>query len=339
MESALEKQRRASAAPAQEQQRRTSRYGSLPALEKQRRVSNFTRLSLDQSRQSNQYAPLDKEEQVRRSSQFSRTTLVQSRPVSQFVTLNEEEKPRRPSQFANLSPAEVSTTYQALDNNERETRETSRKRKRKCLLITLIIASILVVAGLGVGLGIGLTRNTGEMMNNGGDTSYGPNTGMSSGTSTTSAPIPGSTSIAYDARLATSTSTWQPRVGSSWQIQIYGAITNLTVPADVFNIDLFDNTAENITQLHTFGRKVICYFSAGSYENFRIDAGVFEPTDYGKDLVGWPGEYWLNTNSANVRKIMVARLNLAASKGCDGMFSWVSLFERWLMSFERHRPG
>jgi len=34
---------------------------------------------------------------------------------------------------------------------------------------------------------------------------------------------------------------------------------------------------------------------------------------------GWAGEWWLNTNSANVRTIMTARVELAKTKGCDGV--------------------
>ena len=34
---------------------------------------------------------------------------------------------------------------------------------------------------------------------------------------------------------------------------------------------------------------------------------------------GWAGEWWINTNSANIRSIMTARIELAASKGCDGV--------------------
>jgi len=65
---------------------------------------------------------------------------------------------------------------------------------------------------------------------------------------------------------------------------------------------------------------VICYFSAGSYEDFRPDISQFDKaTDLGKPLVGWPGEWWLQANSANVRKIMTARLDLAVTKGCDGI--------------------
>ena len=33
----------------------------------------------------------------------------------------------------------------------------------------------------------------------------------------------------------------------------------------------------------------------------------------------WEGEWWLNTNSANVRAIMKTRIVLAKSKGCDAI--------------------
>jgi hypothetical protein len=67
------------------------------------------------------------------------------------------------------------------------------------------------------------------------------------------------------------------------------------------------------------GRKVICYFSAGTYENWRSDADSFRDSDKGNNLGDWPGEKWLDTNSANVRKIMQTRLDLAVEKGCDGV--------------------
>ncbi|KUJ20422.1 uncharacterized protein LY89DRAFT_715828 [Mollisia scopiformis] len=51
----------------------------------------------------------------------------------------------------------------------------------------------------------------------------------------------------------------------------------------------------------------------------RSDSTDFLPSDYGAPLVGWPGEWWLNTSSPNVRSIMLKRLDLAATKGCDGV--------------------
>ena len=65
--------------------------------------------------------------------------------------------------------------------------------------------------------------------------------------------------------------------------------------------------------------KALCYFSAGTYENWRPDASSFSSSDLGQGVDGWAGEWWLNTNSANVRKIMTARIELARSQGCDGV--------------------
>jgi hypothetical protein len=88
---------------------------------------------------------------------------------------------------------------------------------------------------------------------------------------------------------------------------------------------LFDNTGDSdedpsaIAALHTAGKKVICYFSAGSYEDGRPDSGQFKASDKGKELDGWPGEYWLNTKSTNVQNIMSNRIALAAKMGCDAI--------------------
>lgn len=64
---------------------------------------------------------------------------------------------------------------------------------------------------------------------------------------------------------------------------------------------------------------MICYFSAGSYENWRDDKDEFKEEDLGNDLDGWPGEKWLKLSSENVRRIMKDRLNMASEKGCDGV--------------------
>jgi hypothetical protein len=74
-----------------------------------------------------------------------------------------------------------------------------------------------------------------------------------------------------------------------------------------------------IDELRAKGRTVICYFSAGSRENYRPDAGSFLPADYGNPLDGWPDENWLDVRSANVRTIMKARLDLAVGKHCHGV--------------------
>jgi hypothetical protein len=112
--------------------------------------------------------------------------------------------------------------------------------------------------------------------------------------------------------------TWIPQVSDTWQWQLRGTV-DTRVNAKVYDIDLFDTPAATISSLKASGRRVVCYFSAGSAENWRSDYSSFAAADMGNSLDGWVGERWLDTRSANVRKIMKSRLDLAASKGCDGV--------------------
>lgn len=112
----------------------------------------------------------------------------------------------------------------------------------------------------------------------------------------------------------TMTTTWQ------WQLQPDAAgLINTGYAVDVYDIDLFDAPDSIIAELHAAGRKVICYFSAGSFEDFRDDADEFLPADMGKTLEGWPGERWLDIRSPNVHRIMLDRLDAAVLRGCDGV--------------------
>lgn len=111
---------------------------------------------------------------------------------------------------------------------------------------------------------------------------------------------------------------WKPAPTDRWHWQLTGKLkTNLDV--QVYDIDLFDTPAATIAALQKRGVRVVCYFSAGSYEDWRADRGRFVAADLGRPLDGWAGERWLDTRSANVRKIMKRRLDTARSKGCDGV--------------------
>lgn len=115
-----------------------------------------------------------------------------------------------------------------------------------------------------------------------------------------------------------STEWYQPTVDSTWQIQLQGP-ANTGYAVDLFILDLFDTPQSVINDIHASGRKVICYFSAGSHENWREDSDRFRSTDKGHALDGWPGERWVDIRSRNVRSIMADRIALAAQKGCDGV--------------------
>ncbi|KAK3316765.1 glycoside hydrolase superfamily [Apodospora peruviana] len=158
------------------------------------------------------------------------------------------------------------------------------------------IAGILIVAlALGLGLGFGLKHDE---------------------CPPTTSPLPSSTPSAV----------WKPAVGSSWQIILSQKVeidsNNPIVrpDVDVFDIDLFvHQNSSVIASLHKLGKKVICYFSAGSYEPYRPDSSRFLKSDLGAQMDGWPDERWLNLRSTSVREVMVSRISLARDMGCDAI--------------------
>lgn len=113
--------------------------------------------------------------------------------------------------------------------------------------------------------------------------------------------------------------TWQPAVGATWQIVLLNELSDTSLDVDIFDIDVFDNNASVVSELHDKGRKVICYFSGGTYEDWRRDAGDFSETDLGNPLADWEGERWADIRSGDIRKIMRSRLDIAKEKGCDGV--------------------
>ncbi len=142
--------------------------------------------------------------------------------------------------------------------------------------------------------------------------------------------------------------------GTPWHLQLSGRLQEKSW-AVVYDIDLFDTPTTTIASLSSRGKIVHCYFSAGSYEDWRPDKSSYPASVLGKPLDGWPGERWVDLRSTTLRNILLARLDLAKSKGCAGVdpdnvdgyghdtgFSLKQSdtvnFLRWL-STEAHRRG
>lgn len=114
-------------------------------------------------------------------------------------------------------------------------------------------------------------------------------------------------------------STWyKPNVNTTWQWQLSGDV-NSSYNVEIYDIDLFDSNSTLVASLHRDGKKVICYFSAGSYENWREDKADFPQDALGYDMDGWAGEKWLDISHVGLESVMKARLDLAKEKGCDGV--------------------
>ncbi len=112
---------------------------------------------------------------------------------------------------------------------------------------------------------------------------------------------------------------WQPEPGISWQWQLTGEV-NISYDVAMYDIDLFDTPQETIDTLHDEGRIVICYFSAGTYEDWRPDVDSFPEAVLGLPLEDWEGERYLDIRQLErLQPIMEARLDLAAEKNCDGV--------------------
>ena len=113
-------------------------------------------------------------------------------------------------------------------------------------------------------------------------------------------------------------SIWIPPVVTPWQWQLTGTIDQ-NVSAAMYDIDLFDTPATVVAGLHAKGRKVVCYMSAGTWENWRPDASAFPASVLGNGN-GWPGEKWLDIRRIDVLgPIMAARMDLCKQKGFDAV--------------------
>src|SRR3989442_1480098 len=84
-------------------------------------------------------------------------------------------------------------------------------------------------------------------------------------------------------RAVSTGGVWVPPPRTSWQWQLTGTVDE-TVAVQMIDIDLFDSSAALISRLKASGKKVICYFSAGSYENWRPDASQFPSAVLGNPM-------------------------------------------------------
>jgi hypothetical protein len=125
--------------------------------------------------------------------------------------------------------------------------------------------------------------------------------------------------MAWPASASAATRPWVPAPRTTWQWQLSGPL-DLSVKAEMYDIDLFGTSTATVARLHRRGRHVVCYLDAGTYERGRPDAASFPAAILGADVEGWPGERWLDIRRLDVLgPILERRLDLCRHKGFDAV--------------------
>jgi len=118
-------------------------------------------------------------------------------------------------------------------------------------------------------------------------------------------------------------SCWRPGLAESWQIELSQTPQPPYPPVPMIEVDGFDTPASTVTALHHSlrGRAVVCYIDAGTWENWRPDAGQFPRSLLGRDDSGWPGERWLDIAryQGALARIMQARVAMCKNKDFDAV--------------------
>jgi hypothetical protein len=140
--------------------------------------------------------------------------------------------------------------------------------------------------------------------------------GGSGGSTVAGSGATGTAGAAGSGGPSSEVSQWQPKPGNTWQYQLSGKV-DISIDAEVFDIDMVETAQSDIQALHDKGRKVVCYFDT-AYEPGRSDSKALEPYK-GNPVDGWPGQYWLDVRQKAVVDVMLARIAVAESKDCDGV--------------------
>lgn len=113
-------------------------------------------------------------------------------------------------------------------------------------------------------------------------------------------------------------SRWLPDQGARWHLQLDGMPRANGVA--VYDIDGADASAADVARLKASGAHVICYFSAGTWEDWREDARAFPGRVVGTAMEDWEGESWVDVRRLDqLLPIMAERMDDCAAKGFDAV--------------------
>jgi hypothetical protein len=113
---------------------------------------------------------------------------------------------------------------------------------------------------------------------------------------------------------------WRPGANELFQIQLSGPL-DLSVDASIYELDGEETPITAIDALRSkWGGHFFCYIDAGTWENYRSDAGAFPASVMGWVPADWPDERWLDIRQIDMlAPILRARMDVCKAKGFDGV--------------------
>jgi hypothetical protein len=113
-------------------------------------------------------------------------------------------------------------------------------------------------------------------------------------------------------------SGWVPDPGVTWAWYLQGGEVPRR-PVEVYDVDVHLTSAADVEALHREGARVVCYFSAGTWEDYRPDADLY-PAEVLGDYWGEWGEHFLDIRRLDVLgPILEARMDTCVEKGFDAV--------------------
>ncbi len=117
---------------------------------------------------------------------------------------------------------------------------------------------------------------------------------------------------------ATTVAVPRREIGVTWAWFLQGGRIP-DVDVDIVDVDLFDTPASEIRRMEDAGIKTVCYFSAGTHEDWRPDASWFPDEVLGRAWDVW-GERFVDIRRLDLLgPILRARLDLCVAKGFWGV--------------------
>jgi hypothetical protein len=133
-----------------------------------------------------------------------------------------------------------------------------------------------------------------------------------------SATVAFTLAICLSALALSDCARWKPTVAHHMFYQLgksFNLKTDIKPKVKVYVVDGFDTPTAVVKAMLKKKLVPVCYISAGSAEDWRPDYAKLPKKAIGKQLDGWPGEYWLDIRSPAVRNLVAARIKMCKRKG------------------------